>query len=112
MKSYRLSYEARQDYFDAFDYIAGHSLRAALKWEDRMLEAFDHLAEWPQTGRIRPEYAPDHLRFWVAEEYLVVYDPSSDPLAIIGIIHGAQDLVPLISRRSSDYAKEMEDDHA
>ena len=112
MKSYRLSYEARQDYFDAFDYIAGHSFKAALKWEDRMLEAFDHLAEWPQSGRFRPEHAPDHLRFWIAEEYLVVYDPSSDPVAIIGIIHGAQDLAPLIARRSQEYDKALEDGDA
>ena len=110
MSSYRLSYEARQDYFDAFDFIAAHSPRAADKWEQKMLDAFEHLSEWPNTGRLLPEYAPDTVRFWIAEQYLVIYDPSSDPVEIIGVIHGAQDMAPLIARRVVEHEPERDDE--
>lgn len=99
MSLYELSAEAQLDYFDAFDFIAEHSTRAALQWEQRMLDSFDHLAEWPHTGRIRPEYAPPSLRFWVEGEYLVVYDPSTEPLSLVAVLHGAQDIAELISKR-------------
>lgn len=103
MKSYELSAEALVDYFDAYDFIAAHSPRAADAWETQMLHAFDHLAKWPHTGRIRPEYAPPTLRFWVGGEYLVVYDPVADsptsPLQIVAVLHGAQDLVGLLGQR-------------
>ena len=110
MKSYRLSYEARQDYFDAFDFISAYSSAAADRWERQMLQAFDHLSEWPNTGRLLPEYAPDTVRFWIAEQYLVIYDPASDPVEIIGIVHGAQDLAPLIARRVLEHEQEQDDE--
>jgi len=104
VKSYELSAQARIDYFEAFEFILSHyTMPTAIKWETRMLEAFDHLAEWPQSGRIRPEFAPPHLRFWIEGDYVILYDPSSDPLAIVAILHGAQDLLPLISARLEDH---------
>ena len=99
MSSYELSGEARLDYFAASDFIAGYRHSAALAWEDRMLNALDRLAGWPHSGRIRPEYAPDFLRFWVEGDYLIVYDPSSAPLRVIAILHGALDLTAILAER-------------
>lgn len=103
MKPYFLTSQARIDYFDAYDSIAAHSQRAAMLWERRILEAFHRLADFPHTGRIRPEYAPDYLRFLVEGQYVVIYDPDAVPLQIIGILHGAQDLFGLVARRVADY---------
>jgi len=107
MKPYRLSAQARLDYFEAFDFTLSHySERTAAKWEERMLDAFDRLAEWPQTGRVRPEFAPPHLRFWMEGDYVVLYDPTSTPLAIVTILHGAQDMMSLIAKRVEAYDPE------
>jgi toxin ParE1/3/4 len=103
MKPYDLTAQARIDYFDAYDFIASHSGPAAERWETRILEAFDRIAEFPHSGRIHPEYGPDYLRFWVEGQYLVIYDPDAEPLQIIGILHGAQDLFGLVARRVIDY---------
>jgi antitoxin ParD1/3/4/toxin ParE1/3/4 len=102
MKPFKLSAQARLDYFEAFDFIAGYSERAALKWEARMIETFEHLAVWPQTGRIRREFAPPDIRFWIVDEYLVLYNPSSSPVEIVAILHGAQNLYDLIAGRLFD----------
>jgi len=31
------------------------------------------------------------LKFWSVFSYLIVYDPATSPLAVVGILHGAQD---------------------
>ncbi len=100
MKPYRLSAEAERDYFEAFEYLAERNPKAADKWGSRMIETFDGLAEWPLTGRIRPEYAPPNLRCWIEGDYAVIYDPFSDPLHIIALLHGAQDIPSLMARQS------------
>jgi plasmid stabilization system protein ParE len=94
-----LSAEARHDYFDAFDFIENYSKNAASKWEAMMLDTFRHLAVWPQTGKIRPEYAPPYIRFWPAGDYVILYNPSSIPVEIIAILHGARNLSELIAAR-------------
>ena len=102
MSRFILSTEAQHDYFDAFDFIENYSQGAALKWEAMMLDTFRHLAVWPQTGKIRPEFAPPSVRFWPAGDYVILYNPSSSPVEIIAILHGARNLSELIAARFFD----------
>ena len=110
MNRFILSAQARLDYFEAFDFIAGYSPRKALKWEAAMLDTFQHLAAWPQTGTIRPEYAPPHIRFWVVDDYLVLYNPSANSVEIVAILHGARSLAGLIAAHLIEPDLESEDD--
>jgi plasmid stabilization system protein ParE len=105
-----LSVEARLDYFDAFDFIADYSLRAALRWEAMMLDTFQHLADWPLTGKIRSEFAPRNIRFWIAGDYLILYNPTTSPVEIIAILHGARNLSELIAARLTEDNFEDDDD--
>jgi antitoxin ParD1/3/4/toxin ParE1/3/4 len=109
MKIYALSEEAELDYHEAFDFIANYSEIAALKWERRMTEAFDVLAQFPLAGVVRSEYGSETLRFWIEGEYVVLYDPSTDPLRILAILHGAQDFTGLLGRRVHDYELDTTD---
>jgi len=110
MKIYALSEEAELDYHEAFDFIASYSEVAAIKWERRMTEAFDILAQFPLAGRVRPEYGSDTLRFWIEGEYVVLYDPSKDPLRILAILHGARDYASLLGKRVQDYELDTPDE--
>ena len=110
MTAYRLSLRARQEYFDAFTYIENFSPRAALKWQQRMLDTFDHLSKWPSSGMLRSELGPASIRLWVEADYVVLYDPAQSPLTIISILHGTQDLASLIAKEMAHYASEEEND--
>ena len=114
MSPYQIADEAIDDFFDALDFIASYSPQAASGWQARMLQAFDVLGEWPQSGKIRPEFAPPSVRFWIEGDFVVLYDPSSTPLAIIAVLQGAQDLTTLIAKRVEDYdyEEETEETHA
>jgi len=109
MRSYPLTPNARIDFIEAFNYIAQDSLRADLRWEAEILNAFDHVAEWPLTGRPRPEFKPEELRSWVVGSYVIIYDLVTNPVDIIAFLHGARDMERILSDR---YAKSIleEDD--
>lgn len=104
MTLYQLTDEAKSDLIEAIDYIAQDSESASLRWEKRMLDTFEHLAQWPGSGRVRPEFTLQPLHFWVEGNYLILYDASSKPLTILAIFQGAQDIAHILAQRleSSD----------
>ena len=63
--------------------------------EAAVFRACELLVESPLAGRIRKDVTSLPLRFWVLHpysNYLIVYDPESQPLRVIRIQHGARDL--------------------
>lgn len=99
MKTYQLAQEADLDFLDAYDYLDAHSQSAAARWEKTMLHAFDHLASWPRSGHVREDLAPSPLRLWPVGQYVVVYNPESEILTIIAVLHGARDIASLLKDR-------------
>jgi plasmid stabilization system protein ParE len=79
-------------------YIARDSVDAALKVYDALEEAFELLAERPGVGHSRGDLTDRPLRFWSVFSYLVVYDPGSQPLTIIAVLHSARDVKELLKR--------------
>jgi toxin ParE1/3/4 len=110
MKSYELSEEAQLDLFDAFDFIADRNLNAAIAWHKAMLDTFEHLAAWPRTGRLRDDIAPASIRFWIVGEYVILYEPESDPVRIISIFHGARDVQHILAVKYNQPISENEGD--
>lgn len=53
------------------------------------------LASSPYAGHSRPDLTTLAVRFWTVPRflrYIIVYDPVSDPLRILRILHGARNL--------------------
>ncbi len=99
MTLYQLTDEAKADLIEAIDYIAQESEQAAIRWERRMLDTFEHLVQWPGSGRVRSEFTDLPLHFWVEGNYLILYDASSKPLTILAIFQGAQDIARILAQR-------------
>ena len=63
-------------------------------------EAFRLLARTPDNGHKRENLAEDSsLLFWPTRDYLIVYKPGTDPLQIVLIARGRQDVPGIIVRR-------------
>ncbi len=43
-------------------------------------------------GHTRVDLTVRPLKFWSVYSYLVVYDPTSTPLAVVAVLHGARDV--------------------
>jgi len=50
------------------------------------------LAQSPLMGHLREDLTDEPVRFWSVYSYVIVYDPETQPLQIIRILHSARDL--------------------
>ena len=97
-RRYQLTATAQQGIDEIGAFIAEDSVDAALKVYDTLEEAFELLAENPGIGHTRQDLTDRPLRFWSVFSYLVVYDPSSRPLSIVAVLHGARDVELLLKK--------------
>lgn len=58
--------------------------------------AFEPLAGNPGIGHSRADVTQRPVKFWGVFSYLVVYDPASDPLPIVAVLHGARDVEQIL----------------
>jgi len=93
MKSYRLTPKAEDDIFSIWTFIAPDNLDAADRLEAELMSACQRLADKPDLGHFRRDLTDKPVRFFpVRGTYLIVYDPASEPLAVLRVIHGARDV--------------------
>jgi antitoxin ParD1/3/4 len=95
MSLYLLTPQAEDDLFDIWSYIAQDNLDAADRVETQIYGACAFLASTPQAGHVRSDLTNRKVRFWTLphlSHYVIVYAPACDPLRIIRILHGSQDI--------------------
>jgi plasmid stabilization system protein ParE len=91
---------AAADLDDAVGWLLDRSAApaAAERLLKAVLDAGERLAARPQLGRRRPDLLRDPFRVWSLPRFalLLIYDPTTDPPAILRVLHTAQDLGPLL----------------
>jgi plasmid stabilization system protein ParE len=88
MSAYAFHTEAYADLADIWDFIAEDNIDAADRLIGELFDVIRSLPAFPNQGRLRPELTVRPLRFLVVREYLIAYDPSSNPLCIVAVLHG------------------------
>ena len=99
MSRYQFTPQAVDDLFEIWSYIARDSVQAANRVEAAVYNACAFLAEGPLRGSTREEITKLPLRFWTVQafpKYIIVYDPQTDPLQIIRILHGSRDVLAIL----------------
>ena len=94
MAQSELTPEAQSDLIKIWSYIAQYNQEAANNIIDKIYQKSQTLAESPYIGTARPELAPD-LRSFVVEKYVLFYQPISDGVRIVRVLHGARDIEQL-----------------
>jgi len=84
---------ARQDRVDIWLYIAADSLAAADRLADRLDEVVEVLAEFPESGSLRPKLGTA-IRVFPVENFLILYRATPDAIEIVRILHAARDISP------------------
>jgi len=95
MSSYLLTPQAEDDLYTVWSFIAQDNIEAADRVEAQIYAACGFLASAPQAGHVRHDLTARPVRFWTVPRfpnYVIVYDPTSTPLRIIRILHGALDI--------------------
>lgn len=96
---FRFTPEAEAQLAEIIDYIAADSDDAARRVLSGIHEALDKLAEMPEMGHTREDLTDRPLKFWGIYSYLIVYDPTSSPLAVIAILRGTRDVEQTLKNR-------------
>lgn len=95
MPTFELSPAAEQDLEDIWLYIARDNLRAADKLLDRIEEQCKLLADHPQLGRARDDFARG-LRYHPVANYLILYRIVRKGVDIVRVVHGARNLLDFL----------------
>jgi toxin ParE1/3/4 len=89
------SLQAEDDLTDIASYISADSEHYATVFVMDVLEAIDHLADFPLMGRVVPEFNDSYIRELPLGSYGIVYRVlDSSTVEIATIYHGAR-LLPL-----------------
>ena len=92
MSRYVVAPAAQRDIRAIYNFIEDQSEKNAAKVVRALYDEFDTIADMPGIGHTRPGLHDDTLRVIAVYKYLVIYDPTSKPLQILRVIHGARDL--------------------
>lgn len=91
MKRAELSELAEGDLADIWVLIATDDIDTADRFVDALRAQAQRLAEQPLMGRERPEFGKQ-VRSFPHGQYLVIYRPIAEGIAVARIVHGARDL--------------------
>jgi len=98
---YVLAPAAANDLIEIWRYIRKQrSQPMADRVEEVILEKFAALASDPGIGHRRSDLTVADVRFFPVYSYLIVYRPSTKPLQIVAVLHGARDLLTLLKKRA------------
>jgi toxin ParE1/3/4 len=102
MAQVRWSLTAGNDLQDIEDFIARDSVLHAITFVDRIIEAAETLLKNTHLGRVVPEFSRPDLREVLFRGYRIVYLLQNDEVFILRVVHGARDLLVLVSREPWD----------
>ena len=92
MSGYELTESAEDDLRSIFRYITEHDgVDRAEHVQDAFLRVFDAIADMPGIGARRAHLTGDTVRWRTVLGFLILYEPESNPVTIMRIIHGARD---------------------
>lgn len=94
MARFKLTPLAQSDLRDIRDYIAADNPKAATQYLNILKQKCQQLAECPGLGTQRQEYCGLH-RFAVGN-YLIFYQPTTEGIDVIRILHGARDIERIV----------------
>ncbi|MGH9741668.1 MAG: type II toxin-antitoxin system RelE/ParE family toxin [Candidatus Acidiferrum sp.] len=99
MTRYRFTPQALNDLFDIWDYISQDNPAAANRVEQAIYDSCELLAGSLLAGTVRKDLTSLPVRFWLVPSFLsyfIVYDPETQPLEVVRILHHARDINSLI----------------
>ena len=89
------TFEAADDLEAIATYIARDSGFYARSFVREIRDASFSLKEFPERGRMVPEFSNTAVRELFIEEYRLIYRIEESRIVVLGIIHGKRDLKAL-----------------
>ena len=88
------THTATQHLLAIYEHIAQDTPLYARRMIDRLTKRSEQIAAFPRSGRLVPEYAAPDIREVIERPYRIIYRIKTDQIAILVVVHGAQQLPP------------------
>lgn len=72
------------------DYIAQNSTLYATQVIDRLTQRSQQIAEFPNSGRIVPEFRDESIREVIERPYRIIYRITATQIDVLAVVHGSQ----------------------
>lgn len=86
---------ANQDLFNIADYIALDSPKAAIRWLSDMQSKDHEISQFPNVGRVVPEFTDPTIRELIKGNYRIIYFVEGSQIWILRVISSFQELTEL-----------------
>ena len=83
---------AAGDLEQAAAYIERSSVSYSVAFVERVINAADSIARWPESGSIVPEFETPSIRELFVNRYRIIYRVRPKSVLILAVLHGARDL--------------------
>jgi plasmid stabilization system protein ParE len=93
MKKLIWSDPALDDLQNIYDYIANDSEHYASMFVNGLIDCAERLMDFPQLGKVVPEYNRKDIREILFETYRIIYLLEKDKITIVTVIHGKRELL-------------------
>lgn len=77
-----------------YERIAQDAPLYAQRVMDRLTKRSEQIAEFPESGRVVPEYEAPDIREVIERPYRIIYRIKTDQIDVLAVVHGAQLLPP------------------
>lgn len=91
--------QSLQDLDAICSHIAKDSKFYAGLFAEGVFELAEHIAAFPRSGRVVPEYRRASLRERIFQDYRIVYSLVGGQAEIVAIVHGARILKRIVGKR-------------
>ncbi|HEY1683180.1 MAG TPA: type II toxin-antitoxin system RelE/ParE family toxin [Tepidisphaeraceae bacterium] len=88
---YRISRRADRDIEEICDYIALDKPSAADRFDEKLNQTIQMLADFPGAGHIRTDVKDRRYLFWSVGNYVIAYRLEKKKLIVVRVLHGARD---------------------
>ena len=61
------------------------------------MPALKLLGKQPGVGHVREDLTGRPVKFWPVYSYLIVYDPETEPIQILRVLHGMRDVEEILN---------------
>ncbi len=79
-----------------FDYISKDSEYYASVFIGELIQSVEKLIEFPDIGRIVPEYQRKDIRELIVQSYRIIYQIEQKRVLILTVVHGRRELIKLM----------------
>ena len=95
MRALRWSEHAVAQLAAVAEYVSLSSPVYAEQLVDRIARRLDQAREFPESGRVVPEFARGEIRELIESPYRLVYRVRPDAIEVLSVLHGRQQLPEL-----------------